>query len=93
MNNPQGHASIVILVTEAQASARVNRLLSDQDLLVLILEDFALDDLAAWSLLALDSGGNHDCSSGSRAADGGTIGPTSTAIRIRGQSRQESVAI
>jgi hypothetical protein len=72
MNDPQGHATIVILVTEAHASTRVDQFLSDQYLLVLILEDFAVDDLAARSLFALDSGGNHTCSSGSRAADGGT---------------------
>ena len=75
MNDPQGHATIVILVTETQASTRVDQLLSDQDFLVLILEDFAFDDPAAWSLFALDSGGNHTCSSASRAADGGPSGP------------------
>src|SRR5262249_37687673 len=61
MDNPQGHTPIVILVTDAQASTRVAQLLSNQNLPVLILIGFALDDLAAWSLLARDGGGNHAC--------------------------------
>src|SRR5262249_62300886 len=61
MDNPQGHTPIVILVTDAQASTRVAQLLSNQNLPVLILIGFALDELAAWSLLARDGGGNHAC--------------------------------
>src|SRR5262245_1336671 len=61
MDNPQGHTPIVILVTDAQASTRVAQLLSNQNVPVLILIGFALDDLAAWSQLARDGGGNHAC--------------------------------